>query len=54
MAYQEFDNLINELDIHLKQEQKKALYPLIATKNEIQIEMFKQKVMELKEIIYEL
>lgn len=48
MTYKEFDEMLDELEVHLRQEQKKALYPMIATKDEATIEYIRIKILELK------
>lgn len=48
MTYKEFEEMLDELEVPLRQEQKKALYPMIATKDETTVEYIRIKILEIK------
>lgn len=48
MTYKEFESMLIELDIPLKENQKKALYPMIATKDDVTVEYIRIKILEIK------
>lgn len=51
MTYKEFEEMLDELEVPLRQEQKKALYPMIATKDEVTVEYIRIKILEIKRFI---
>lgn len=51
MSYKEFEEFLDELNIPLKKNQKDTLYPMIATRNDIEVAFIRHKILEIQQFL---